>query len=136
MEIDGPRREVREVAAVRTAPIDVAGAREEVLAPATLEVPAQHTRIVGPARAMVRVPVDAKPGERTVRLPVAGQPSGTTVTAVLRGPKDLLDGLDVATLRATPSTRLRGRGAVPVQIEGLPAGVSLVEPAPYVRVRR
>lgn len=136
VEIDGPKRVVREVAAVRTAPVDVGGARGAFLAPATLEVPAQYTRILGPARVMVRVPVDPLPGERTVQLRVHGQPGNATVTAVLRGPKEVLDGLDAATLQATPSSPLRGRGAVPVKIEGLPAGVSVADPPPFVGVRR
>jgi YbbR domain-containing protein len=135
VEIDGPRREVREAAAVRTSPIDVGGTREEVLAPATLEAPGQHTRIVGPARAAVRVPVEPVPGERTVQLHVAGPAGPVVVTAVLRGPKAVLDRLDESALRAVPAT-MRGRNAIAVRIDGLPDGVVVAEPAPTVRARR
>lgn len=136
VEIDGPKREVREVAAVRTAPVDVAGVREEVLVPATLEAPAQHTRVVGPGRAAVRIPVGPVPGERVVRLRVPVPAGSAVVRAVLRGPKTVLDGLDETTLRATAVSGVRGKGQVPVRIEGLPAGVTVAEPAPSVRLRR
>jgi YbbR domain-containing protein len=135
VEIDGPKREVREIAAVRVAPLDVEGAREDAIATLPLEVPGRFTRIIGPARATVRVPVTEVPAERVVRLRVAGPSGPMPVRAVLRGPKTVLDGLDENGLKAVPAAG-QNRGLVPVRIEGLPSGVSVVEPAPMVRLRR
>ena len=135
VEIDGPRREVREVSAVRSTAVDVAGARETVIAPVSLEAPAAHTRIVGQGRVTVRVPVEPLIAERTVRLRVAVPGGPRPIAAVLRGPKAALDAIDEASLRATPEPGNRSRRVVPVRIEGLPAGVTVAEPVPLVRVR-
>jgi YbbR domain-containing protein len=135
VEIEGPKREIREIASVRVAPLEVEGAREDVIATLPLEVPGRFTRIVGPARATVRVPVEELSAERVVRLRVASPAGPVPVRAVLRGPKTVLDGLDEAALEATPAAG-QTRGLVPVRIEGLPSGVTVAEPAPTVRLRR
>ncbi len=133
VEVEGPRRELREGAHVRTGPVDVAGVTREVVAEVGLDPPGLASRVLGRARARVRVPVVPEEAERVLRLEVANVPGAAApvrIEAKVRGPRAKVEALDEAALRGVPEAR--ARPPYPVRIEGLPEGVLLVEPAPTV----
>lgn len=139
LEIEGPRRELEEIRQIRTAAVDVSGATEPVTASVVYELP-PHVRIVGEGstRAEVRVEVAAESTERTVELPVRDLPESAEVVPVrvrLRGPRPLLDSLDVGAIEARAVAQgTPGKDAsYAVRIDNLPPGVMVVGPLPTVR---
>lgn len=131
--VEGPQRELRELRVIPTAPIELDGAAEDVIATAPLDLPAPHSRLQGDLRPKVTVHVVQERIERTVRVAIDG--GGVHhANARLRGPKSILDALDEASLRGRPeaSPKLDPRTPRPVRIEGLPEGVELLEPLPTV----
>ncbi|HWV37770.1 MAG TPA: CdaR family protein [Vulgatibacter sp.] len=133
--VEGPQRELRELRVIHTAPVEIEGAEEDVVATVALDLPSPHTRLQGEVRPKVTVRVAAERIERTVRVPVDGGGAGVFhASARLRGPRSILDSLDEASLRGLPeaSPKLDPRTPRPVRIEGLPEGVEVLEPRPTV----
>jgi len=133
--VEGPQRELRELRVIPTAPIDLDGAAEDVVATVPLDLPAPHSRLQRDVRPKVTVHVVPERIERTVRVAVdGGGPGASHASARLRGPKSILDALDESSLRGRPeaSPKLDPRTPRPVRIEGLPEGVELLEPLPTV----
>lgn len=137
VEVEGPLRELTG-ATVRASPVQVGGARSDVVADVLLAAPGLACRLVGGDHAEARVPLSRDDVERVVRvrvgLPGGGEP--VPVQATLRGPRHALDALDVTALRATVVVDGKGRGPHRVRIEGLPEDVEVAEPAPTVPARR
>ncbi|WP_373049324.1 YbbR-like domain-containing protein [Vulgatibacter sp.] len=138
VEVEGPRRELRDVRFVRTAPVDVTGAREPVNASVVFELPGPHARVTGGvSRAEVDVAIAVERAERMVSLEVGGIPGARRAVAVrakLRGPKSVIDKLDEKTLRAEAvlDEDAKSRKPFAVRIGNLPEGVELLDPLPTV----
>lgn len=136
--VEGPRREIKDVKFVRTAPVDVTGAKEPVTASVVFELPGPHVRISGGSnRAEVEVNVVPERTERMVNVRVDGVPGARTavpVRARLRGPRPVIDALDEASISAEAVVEgdPRSRKPFAVRIGNLPDGVELVDPLPTV----
>jgi YbbR domain-containing protein len=128
-EVEGPRREVRETDTLRTAAIDVEGATQTVRVEVPVDPPGQHSRLTEPVKATVIVPIVPVAMDRVLQLAVdvPGEKGPVAVKATVRGPQSLVEALVESELkaRALPDPE-RPRGPLPVAVDNLPAGVSVV----------
>lgn len=137
VDVEGPKRELRDAKFIRTAPVDVNGATGEVTASVVFELLGPHTRVDGVSRADVKVAVGQERSERLVTVALDGVPwlrSPSSVRAKLRGPRRVIEALDEHALgaRAVVVPNARPGTSVPVRIDGLPEGVEVIEPLPTV----
>ncbi|AKU91631.1 YbbR-like domain-containing protein [Vulgatibacter incomptus] len=135
VEVEGPQRELREVRAARTIPVDLAGAVDQLVVTTGIEPPGPHCRLGGTEKPEVRITIVPERIEKTVRVPIQGLGGGAFFAqARLRGPKLVLDALDENRLRASAGepSKVDARLPLPVKIENLPEGVELLEPHPTV----
>lgn len=129
-EVEGPRRELRDATSLRTAGVDVDGATETVRVEVPVDPPGQHSRLTSPVKATVVVPIVPVPMERVLQLAVEvpGEKGPVEVRATVRGPQRAVEALVESRLRARAVPDPESpRGPLPVSVEGLPDGVSLVE---------
>lgn len=132
VHVVGPRRELSGLKFVRTAAVDVNGAKDDVAASVPFELPGPHARVEEVPRAEVTVEVRQEHAERSVRLPLAGAPPGSPsfVEAKLKGPRGILDGLDEQTLEAVLGGSDAFSPGAGVRIRNLPEGIELLEALP------
>ncbi len=137
VEVEGPRRELRNLRAIHTAPIDLGTTDEDLRATVGLEAPGPRSHAVEARKAEVQIHVVEERVERTVRVAVeGGGEGGWHASARLRGPKLVMEALDASRLRGRTerAAEAGSRGPLPVRIENLPEGVELVEPLPTLMV--
>lgn len=149
VEVLGPLSRLDQLREATTEPVSVSGARASLQDTVTVGVEDSSVRLREPQRAVVTVEVVPAPVERTLTdIPVtvrnarSGRPprlSPSVVTAVVRGTRERLAGLDAADLRAEIDLtgRAAGRHALKVTIAN-PEGVAIerIEPATVTVVVR
>lgn len=149
VEVLGPLSRLEQLREATTEPVEVTGARANLQDTVTVGVEDASVRLREPLRAVVSVEIVPAAVERTltgVRVDVlnggGGRPprlTPTVVTAVVRGTRERLAGLDAADLRAEVDLtgKPAGRHVVPVTIanqEGV--AVERIEPATVTVVVR
>lgn len=103
VEVAGPDTLLRQLTRVITEPVSVAGATRPVRETVTMGVASPGLRLLTPSKATVTVDIRPVPVERTVpgitiqlrNVPAGrvGQVSPAEVTARVKGPKEIVDGL-------------------------------------------
>lgn len=109
VQVEGPESIVRELTAVGTDPISLAGHRRTFVQTVSALPGRPVVRVVEPAPLEVRVLIDEAPVERTIRdVPVvppepgtASEPRPARIAVTLSGPPALVERLGVSSLRAT-----------------------------------
>ncbi|HVA84406.1 MAG TPA: CdaR family protein [Candidatus Binataceae bacterium] len=142
--VRGPSRFVFHIDSVQTSPVEVNGAKADLVQPVSLPAPSDRVTVVGPPaveaalaiseiianREFRRLPVEVRDTDYKVKV----EPRQIAVT--VRGPLNQLSGLDLrGSVFVTAEDVQPGLHDLPVQIE-LPDGIDLVREVPdNVRVR-
>ncbi len=142
--VRGPSRFVFHIDSVQTSPVEVNGAKADLVQPVSLPAPSDRVTVVGPPaveaalaiseiianREFRRLPIEVRDTDYKVKV----EPRQIAVT--VRGPLNQLSGLDLrGSVFVTAEDVQPGLHDLPVQIE-LPDGIDLVREVPdNVRVR-
>jgi hypothetical protein len=142
--VRGPSRFVFHIDSVQTSPVEVNGAKADLVQPVSLPAPSDRVVVVGPSAAEAAVSISEIITNREFRgLPVEVRDTDYKVkveprqiAVTVRGPLNQLSGLDLrGSVFVTAEDVQPGLHDLPVQIE-LPDGIELVREVPdNVRVR-